>query len=80
MGAHNLFDYLAGFVLAANVINLLMPPWERFQAWPNFQSRYRLVSIFIGYWSSLNFKSRLWPEISVDNQIKKANNGGNGHG
>jgi hypothetical protein len=72
---HKYFDYIAGFVLFCNIINLFLPPWERFTEWPKFQSIYKLLCVFIGYWCSVHFKSKLWPEISVQNQINKILNG-----
>ena len=70
------FHYLTAFVTVNSILGTILPPYEWFAAFPRFQSGYRIFTMIIGRWGSLNFKSILYPSIASTANVNTVGTGG----
>lgn len=72
---HQVFDWAGAVVLVSSLVYSFLPPWEWFDKWPRFQAVYKILTMTIAKWGSLNLKPVLYPQIAVSNQVDKAISG-----
>jgi hypothetical protein len=44
---HNWWDFATSTIAIASAAYTLLPPWEQFNQWPRFQSKYQFCLIFL---------------------------------
>ena len=72
---HQLFDIVAGIVLACSLIGSVLPPYEVFSFSPRFQTAYRILVIFISTIGALNFRNlliKMYPSYQIKNGDQNA--------
>jgi hypothetical protein len=73
--AHQIYDTITGIVFVSSLVYSLLPPWEWFDKWPNFQAIYKIIVMTIARWGSANLRKNLYPQTAIENQIDKAISG-----